>query len=53
MVALALESSAPGVITVTCVTVVTAPPGSVDVKVEVFDVGVGVVDVENVDANQC
>lgn len=35
--------------TATSVTVVTTPPGSVDVKVEVFDVGIGVVDVENVE----
>lgn len=41
----AASSGTPGVTTTTDVTVVTAPPGSVDVKVDVVDVGVGVVDV--------
>ncbi len=45
-------SVTPGVTTATSVTVVTAPPGSVDVNVEVLDVGVGVVDVENVEATR-
>lgn len=49
---LSLPSVAPGVTTSTCVIVVTAPPGSVDLNVEVFDVGVGVVDVVDVKAIQ-
>lgn len=45
-------SGTPGVTTATSVTVVTAPPGSVDLNVEVFDVGVGVVDVVDVKSVQ-
>lgn len=45
-------SVTPGVTTTTSVTIVTAPPGSVDVNVEVSDVGVGVVDVVDVTATQ-
>lgn len=39
-----------GVTMATSVIVVTSPPGSVDVKIEVVEVGLGVVDVENVEA---